>query len=29
MKKLEHDLLTTKYTEVYHENEEDMKFNLS
>lgn len=27
MKKLEHDLLTTKYTEVYHENEEDMKFN--
>ena len=27
MKKLEHDLLTTKYTEVYHENPEDMKFN--
>jgi len=27
MKKLEHDLLTTKYTEVYHENPEDMKYN--
>lgn len=27
MKKLEHDLLTTKYTEVYHEDPEDMKYN--
>lgn len=27
MKKLEHDLLTTKYTEVYHENPEDMQYN--
>lgn len=27
MKKLEHDLLTTKYTEVYHEKPEDMKYN--
>lgn len=27
MKRLEHDLLTTKYTEVYHENTEDMKYN--
>ena len=27
MKKLEHDLLTTKYTEVWHEKPEDMKFN--
>lgn len=27
MQKLEHDLLTTKYTEVYHENPEEMKYN--
>jgi hypothetical protein len=27
MKKLTHDLLTTKYTEVYHENDEEMKYN--
>jgi hypothetical protein len=27
MKKLEHDLLTSKYTEVFHENTEDMKYN--
>ncbi len=27
MKKLEHDLLTSKYTEVYHENPEQMKYN--
>lgn len=27
MKKLKHDLLTNKYTEVFHENEEDMKYN--
>ena len=27
MKRLEHDLLTTKYTTVYHEEPEDMKFN--
>jgi hypothetical protein len=27
MKKLEHDLLTSKYTEVYHELPEDMKYN--
>lgn len=27
MKKLEHDLLTSKYTEVYHENPEDMRYN--
>lgn len=27
MKELNHDLLTTKYTEVYHENPEDMKYN--
>lgn len=27
MVKLEHDLLTTKYTEVWHENQEQMKFN--
>jgi hypothetical protein len=27
MKKLEHDLLTAKYTEVYHEEPEDMKYN--
>lgn len=27
MKKLEHDLLTSKYTEVYHEEPEDMKYN--
>ncbi len=27
MKELKHDLLTTKYTEVYHENLEDMKYN--
>jgi hypothetical protein len=27
MMKLVHDLLTTKYTEVYHENPEDMKYN--
>ena len=27
MQKLEHDLLTTKYTEVYHEKPEDMKYN--
>jgi hypothetical protein len=26
MKHLNHDLLTTKYTEVYHENPENMKF---
>jgi hypothetical protein len=24
---LKHDLLTNKYTEVYHENSEDMKYN--
>lgn len=27
MKKVEHDLLTTKYTEVYHEDEEEIRFN--
>ena len=27
MKKLEHDLLTSKYTEVYHEEPEEMKYN--
>ena len=27
MKKLEHDLLTSKYTEVYHEDEGDERFN--
>jgi hypothetical protein len=27
MKKLEHDLLTSKYTEVYHEDPEEMKYN--
>lgn len=27
MKKLEHDLLTSKYTEVYHEEPGDMKYN--
>lgn len=27
MEKLKHDLLTSKYTEVFHENEKDMKFN--
>jgi len=27
MKKLEHDLLTSKYTEVYHEKSEFMKYN--
>lgn len=27
MKKLEHDLLTAKYTEVYHEDPEQMKYN--
>jgi hypothetical protein len=27
MVNLEHDLLTTKYTEVYHEPKEEMKFN--
>jgi hypothetical protein len=27
MKKLQHDLLTTKYTEVYHEEPEQMKYN--
>jgi hypothetical protein len=27
MKKLVHDLLTTKYTEVYHEEPEEMKYN--
>lgn len=27
MKKLEHDLLTTKYTAVYHEPPEEMKYN--
>ncbi len=27
MKKLEHDLLTSKYTEVWHEEPEEMKYN--
>ena len=27
MQKLVHDLLTSKYTEVYHEKESEMKFN--
>jgi hypothetical protein len=27
MQKLKHDLLTTKYTEVYHEEPEHMKYN--
>lgn len=27
MKKLEHDLLTNKYTEVWHEEESEMQFN--
>lgn len=27
MKKLEHDLLTDKYTEVYHEKPEEMQYN--
>lgn len=27
MKKLEHDLLTTKYTEVFHEDSAEMKYN--
>lgn len=27
MIKLEHDLLTNKYTEVYHENPEEMNYN--
>lgn len=27
MQELKHDLLTTKYTRVYHEDEEEMKFN--
>jgi hypothetical protein len=27
MQKLIHDLLTTKYTEVYHEKENEMKYN--
>jgi hypothetical protein len=27
MKKLQHDLLTSKYTEVFHEDENDMKYN--
>lgn len=27
MKKLQHDLLTTKYTEVWHEEPEQMRFN--
>ena len=27
MEKLQHDLLTTKFTEVWHEDEKDMKFN--
>jgi hypothetical protein len=27
MEKLQHDLLTSKYTEVYHEDSEQMKFN--
>lgn len=27
MIKLQNDLLTTKYTEVYHEDREDMKYN--
>jgi hypothetical protein len=27
MKKLQHDLLTTKHTEVYHEEPEQMKYN--
>jgi hypothetical protein len=27
MKQLKHDLLTAKYTEVWHENPEDMQYN--
>jgi len=27
MEKLKHDLLTNKYTEVWHENPEEMKYN--
>lgn len=27
MKKVKHDLLTNKYTEVWHENEDEMEFN--
>lgn len=27
MKKLEHELLTNKYTDVWHEDESEMKFN--
>ena len=27
MKKLEHDLLTNKYTEVWHEEQDQMKYN--
>ncbi len=27
MKKLEHDLLTSKYTEVYHEEPQEMNYN--
>lgn len=27
MKKVEHDLLTSKYTEVWHEDEKDIQFN--
>lgn len=27
MKRVEHDLLTNKYTEVYHENENEIVFN--
>lgn len=27
MKELKHDLLTSKYTEVYHEEPEEMKYN--
>ena len=27
MKELKHDLLTSKYTQVYHEDEGDMKYN--
>ena len=27
MEKLKHDLLTSKYTEVFHENKQDMQYN--
>lgn len=27
MTKLEHELITTKYTEVFHENKQDMKYD--